>query len=191
MRPMLIGAPAIEPISLAEAKTWLREDGSDEDQLIQALIVSARMTLEAYTRRFFVTQNWRLVLDAWPQSVAASSLLLIPFAPFQSVTAMRVYDGSDAAQSLSASNYRAPASDSGGRIVFNVTPPPPGRTADGIEIDFLAGYGALATQTPEPLRRAMLNLVAHWREKRGDEADDALPRAVEQLARPFRRERLQ
>jgi hypothetical protein len=33
-------------------------------------------------------------------------------------------------------------------------------------------------------------LVAHWREKRGDEADDSLPRAVATLATPYRRERL-
>ncbi|PPD44502.1 MAG: hypothetical protein CTY15_07265 [Methylocystis sp.] len=190
MRPMLISAPAVEPVSLVEAKSWLREDASDEDQLIQALIVSARMTLEAYTRRFFVTQSWRLILDAWPLSVAASSTFAIPFAPFQSVAAIRVYDGADVAQVVSATTYRAPAAGEGGRIVFIKPPPLPGRLADGIELDFSVGYGALATQTPEPLRRAILILVAHWRERRGDDADDALPRAVEQLARPFRRERL-
>jgi hypothetical protein len=35
-----------------------------------------------------------------------------------------------------------------------------------------------------------LTLVAHWREHRGDGGDDALPKAVAQLAAPFRRERL-
>jgi len=188
MRPMLIGAPAIEPVSLAETKIWLREDGSDEDQLIQALIVSARMTLEAYTRRFFVTQSWRLVFDAWPESVGAQSYLAIPFAPFQSLSAMRVYDANDAAQTIPTSAYRAPAATEGGRAIFKAAPSAPGRAADGIEIDFVVGYGALASQTPEPLRRAIMVLAAHWRERRGDE--DALPKSVAQLAAPFRRERL-
>jgi len=190
MRPMLIGAPAIEPVSLADAKSWLREDGVEEDQLIQTLIVAARMTLEAYTRRFFITQNWRLVFDCWPSSVASNATLYVPFAPFQSVTAIRVFDANEAAQTLAAASYRAPSSKEGGRISFKSAPPAPGRATDGIEIDFTVGYGALASDVPQPLRHAILTLVAHWREHRGDGGDDALPKAVAQLAAPFRRERL-
>jgi uncharacterized phiE125 gp8 family phage protein len=190
MRPMLIGAPAVEPVSLAEAKSWLREDASDEDQLIQALVVSARMTLEAYTRRFFVAQDWRLIFDAWPPSVRADSTLIIPFAPFQTVNAIRIYDVENVAQVAPTTNYRAPAATEGGRIAFACAPKSPGRSIDAIEIDFTVGYGPLAIQTPEPLRRAILMLVAYWREKRGDDSLDALPRAVGQLAAPFRRERL-
>lgn len=191
MRPMLISAPAVEPVSLVDAKSWLREDGSDEDQLIQALIVSARMTLEAYTRRFFVTQGWRLIYDAWPNSVCANSMVKIPFAPFQTTTAIRVFDSNEVAQTVDSATYRAPPANEGGRIVFKSLPPAPGRSADGIEIDFSIGYGVLATHTPEPLRRAILTLVAHWRENRGDGDEAALPRTVAQLAAPFRRERLQ
>ncbi|CCJ06936.1 phage head-tail connector protein [Methylocystis sp. SC2] len=190
MRPMLIGAPAIEPVSLADAKSWLREDGGDEDELIQALIVAARMTLEAYTRRFFITQSWRLVFDCWPPSVGASATLRIPFAPFQSVTAIRVFDASDAPQTLNAATYRAPPSMEGGRVSFASAPPAPARARDGIEMDVDVGYGALASDAPQPLRQAMLTLVAHWREYRGDSGDDALPKAVAQLAAPYRRERL-
>ncbi len=190
MRPMLIGAPAIEPVSLADAKSWLREDGGDEDELIQALIVAARMTLEAHTRRFLITQSWRLVFDCWPSSVASNTMLYIPFAPFQSATAIRVFDANDAAQTLASANYRAPPSMEGGRISFASAPPAPGRATDGIEIDFDVGYGALASDVPQPLRHAILTLVAHWREHRGDDGDDALPKAVAQLAAPFRRERL-
>jgi uncharacterized phiE125 gp8 family phage protein len=190
MRPMLIGAPAIEPVSLADAKSWLREDGAQEDELIQALIVAARMTLEAFTRRFFVTQSWRLAFDCWPASVASDATLHIPFAPFQSVTAARVFDSSGVAQTLSPAIYRSPGSTEGGRVIFTPAPPPPGRATDGIEVDFNVGYGALASDVPRPLRQAILTLVAHWREHRGDGADDALPKAVAQLAAPFRRGRL-
>lgn len=190
MRPMLIGAPAIEPVSLADAKSWLREDGAEEDQLIQTLIVAARMTLEAYTRRFFVTQSWRLVFDCWPDSVASKATLYIPFAPFEAATAIRVFDANDAAQTVNAASYRAPPSNDGGRISFASAPPAPGRATDGIEIDFNVGYGALASNVPQPLRQAILALVAHWREHRGDDGDDALPKTVAQLAAPFRRERL-
>lgn len=190
MRPMLIGAPAIEPVSLADAKSWLREDGAEEDQLIQTLIVAARMTLEAYTRRFFVTQSWRLVFDCWPDSVASKATLYIHFAPFEAATAIRVFDANDVAQTLNAAGYRAPSSMDGGRISFSSAPPAPGRATDGIEIDFNVGYGALASDVPRPLRQAILALVAHWREHRGDHGDDALPKTVAQLAAPFRRERL-
>lgn len=184
---MLIGAPAIEPVSLAEAKAWLREDGVDEDDLIQALIVYARMTLEAYTRRFFVTQNWRVILDAWPRTGLD---VILPFAPFQNVSAIRVFGADGVAETLATTSYRAPPDSAGGRLVFAVAPPVPGRRMDGVEIDFAVGYSATASQIPEPLRRAIMMLVAHWREKRGDAREDALPLAVTQLAAPFRRERL-
>jgi uncharacterized phiE125 gp8 family phage protein len=154
------------------------------------LIVSARMTLEAYTRRFFITQSWRLVYDAWPVSIASTSSFIIPFAPFQSIAAIRVYDANGVANVVDAASYRAPARCDSGRLIFNTSPPSPGRNADAIEVDFMVGHGALASQTPEPLRRAVMALVAHWREKRGDATDDALPKTVMQLAAPFRRERL-
>jgi uncharacterized phiE125 gp8 family phage protein len=76
---MLIGAPAIEPVSLAEAKSWLREDGAEEDELIQALIVAARMTLEAYTRRLFVTQSWRLSSTLAVHVVSSHAHIRRPF----------------------------------------------------------------------------------------------------------------
>lgn len=190
MRPILIAPPAIEPISLADAKAWLRQDANDEDELIQALIVSARMTLEAFTRRFFVTQSWRLVLDAWPRC-ARDAAIAIPFAPFQRVEAVRLFDSLGAAQLLPASAYRASAAAAGGRLVFEAAPPQPGRAMDGVEIDIVVGHGDRAEDTPEPLRRAILACVAYWSENRGDaSANAALPPSVAALASPYRRERL-
>lgn len=189
MRPLLIDAPVIEPVSLADAKAWLREDNSDEDQLIQTLLVSARLTLEAWTRRFFITQGWRLACDIWP--ARNERMFNIAFAPFRAVTAIRIYDKDNIARTLEPSTYRVSAGDNGGRIIFESSPPAPGRVMDGVEIDFTVGYGSTPMHTPEPLRRAILLLVAHWREHRGD--DDALaslPSAALALCAPYRRERL-
>lgn len=192
MIPILLSGPALEPVSLDEAKAWLRLDAGDEDQLLSALIVSARLTLEAYTRRFFVTQSWRVTLDAWPTATMRRKTLTIPFAPFQSVSAIRVFDAGGVAQTLQVGSYRAPPALDRGRIVFDAAPPAPGRANDGVEIDALAGYGGQAADTPEPLRRAILALVAHWHENRGDQPAEAarLPSLVGALASPFRRERL-
>ncbi len=70
MIPFLVDGPQLEPVSLAEAKAWLRVDGTEEDSLIQALIVSARLVIEAEIGRVLVAQNWRLVGDAWPSGEA-------------------------------------------------------------------------------------------------------------------------
>lgn len=189
MRPMLITAPAVEPVSLTEAKAWLREENGDEDMLIQSLLVSARMTLEAWTRRFFITQGWRLVCDSWPAH--ASQTFNIAFAPFRAVSAIRIYDRNDVASLLASTSYRVSGGDQCGRIYFNTTPPAPERPIDGVEVDFTVGYGATPAQTPDPIRRAILVLVAHWRDHRGDDnALNALPPAALSLCAPFRRERL-
>ncbi len=191
MRPMLIAEPAMEPVSLAEAKAWLREDTTDEDQLIQTLLVSARLTLESWTRRFFITQGWRLVCDRWPLPKGRNQTIDIAFAPFLAVTAIRIYDTDDIATVLSPTTYHCGVGDQGGRILFDNAPPAPGRAINGLEIDFTVGFGSTPTQIPEPLRRAILLLVAHWREHRGD--DNALmtfPPSALTLCAPYRRERL-
>ena len=42
MSSKLLTGPAVEPLSLDEAKTFLRVEHSDDDQVIGALIASAR-----------------------------------------------------------------------------------------------------------------------------------------------------
>src|SRR6185312_1787932 len=60
MPSILLTAPAIEPLSLDEAKAFLRVDNTDEDGVIGALIAGSRIHIEAQTRRALITQSWRL-----------------------------------------------------------------------------------------------------------------------------------
>ncbi|WP_025917676.1 head-tail connector protein [Herminiimonas sp. CN] len=59
--------PAVEPVSLAEAKLHLRVDFTDDDTLITMLIGAARVAAENICRRAFITQKWDLYLDAFPR----------------------------------------------------------------------------------------------------------------------------
>ena len=63
MPSVLLTPPAVEPLTLAEAKSYLRVDTVDEDDTIAALIAAARLLVEAYARRALITQSWRLSLD--------------------------------------------------------------------------------------------------------------------------------
>lgn len=68
MAAILIEAPAIEPISLNDAKNYLRVDHAADDALITSMISAARIQVESRTRRALMTQTWRVVLDRWPLS---------------------------------------------------------------------------------------------------------------------------
>ncbi len=83
---ILLAGPASEPVTLADAKTFLRVDHDADDVLIGSLIAAARRLVETATRRALITQTWRLVRDAWP---AGGRLRVLP-APLRGVVAARV-----------------------------------------------------------------------------------------------------
>ena len=62
-----VGGPAVEPVSLAEAKAHLRVTSTSEDLLIASLITAARVHLEVMLSCAFITQSWSWFLDDWPK----------------------------------------------------------------------------------------------------------------------------
>ena len=190
MTQVLITPPALEPLSLAEAKAHLRLDTTDEDDLVTALIVAARQLIERETRRALITQTWRVIFDAWPDP----NTIRIPLAPFISVTAVRIFDVANTPSVLNPASYFVDAQPGAARLYFTIAPPNPGRVIAGIELDVVAGYGPAAANVPELLRLAIRMLVARWFEARGDAAADTgasrIPPVIEALLAPFRVMRL-
>ncbi len=189
---LLTSGPAIEPVTLAEAKAHLRVDASDEDTLIASLITSARIHIEAVLGRALITQSWSLFLDAWPPE----RMVELARVPVQSVDEVRVYDGDGAAVILDATSYVVDTVSEPARLVARAAAawPQPGQAANGIEIRFTAGYGAAASDVPQPLRQAILLLVAHWFETREPVAMGArameVPATIIGLLAPYRRNML-
>lgn len=58
---------AVDPVSLAQAKNFLRIDGfTDDDSLITGLISAATIACENFTKRSFINKGFLMTLDAFP-----------------------------------------------------------------------------------------------------------------------------
>jgi uncharacterized phiE125 gp8 family phage protein len=189
---ILTSGPAAEPVALAEAKAHLRVDAAAEDMLIASLIVTSRLHVEAAASLALITQSWSYLLDRWPRSPS----LRLPLRPVQSIDAVRLYDENDSPTPLDPATYRLDGAGLPPRLVRRgaLLWPRPGRTANGIEIAFTAGWGNAAADVPAPLRQAILLLVAHWYEHRSPLEPGApaapLPPMVSELITPYRAPRL-
>jgi uncharacterized phiE125 gp8 family phage protein len=189
---LLTSGPAAEPVALAEAKAHLRVDGTAEDMLIASLIVTSRLHVEAAASLALITQSWSYWLDAWPRAPA----LRLPLRPVESIAAVRLYDANGTTTPLDPATYLLDGAGLPPRLVRqgSLLWPKPGRTANGIEIAFTAGYGDTAADVPAPLRQAILLLVAHWYEHRAPFEPGApsapLPDMVSELLTPYRAPRL-
>jgi len=155
--------PPVEPISLAEAKAFIRVDHDDEDALIATLIASARERLEAYLN---------IAMIARPMQVSVPAACEVRLLRWPVISVETVLSDGVEMTDYHVDLRRRPATLS----VF---------ATDHIEIAFTAGYGPDPEDVPAPLRQAMLLLVARGFEHRDGDAD-TMPLMVDALTMPYR-----
>lgn len=161
----LITAPTTEPITLAEAKAQLRVLHSDEDALIEALIVAARMSVEGVLRRALFSQTWEYSLAQFP----AKAELRLPLPPLQSVTSVTYYDTAGTTATFATTgNWYADTASEPGRIVLNdgiSWPSSSLRPGIGVVVRYIAGYSTVAS-IPQTWKQAIMLLIGHYYENR-------------------------
>lgn len=185
MTSYLLAGPAGEPVSLAEAKAFLKVDDGAEDGLIATLITAARLHVEGVTGKALMAQTWRTVRDSWPQDRTVK----LPVGPFLSLTAVTAYDAEGTPHDVPLAQFL----DEPDRLLLpsSVAGMPVLRERQGIEIDYVAGFGAETSDVPVDIRQALLTLVAHWYEHRdvvviaGSGA--VVPSGFDRLIAPHRR----
>lgn len=162
----LVSPLAVEPISLQEAKDHLRESGTDQDALIDSLIVAARQHAEdVETRRQFITATWDYQLDTWPDK----SEIRIPRPPLQSVTSVKYYGTDGTEYTMPTTDYIVDTKSEPGRIVLaygKTWPSTTLRPVAGIVIRFVAGYGDTAASVPDAIKAALKLHIGHLYEQR-------------------------
>ena len=188
-RPVLITPPAIQPVTLAEAKLHLRVDHNDEDALIESLLRAATEHLDGWTGilgRCLVEQEWRHNSDV------SGSCVMLPLGPVISISGITA--GGD---TLDPSTYSL-KTDAGGRsrVEFGVS------VSGLVNVTYKVGYATIPqddgppvvpaqSTVPAALKVAILLLVGNWYANRETIVVGAtvekLPFAVESLIAPYRR----
>lgn len=211
----IITPPAVEPVSLAEAKLHLGvatslEDTSftADDDLIQGLIESARDWCESYCNRAFVYQTLALTCDSFPWGggyfnranrmnpqlnnflPTQSGVIKLDKPPFVSMTSIDYLNVSGNWQTLSPSIYRViGGSKNQPRLTTapNQLWPATYPTMAAVVITWIAGYSADATLVPAGIKAAIKLLVSHWYNNRDAAADPltSIPYGVESILTPF------
>jgi uncharacterized phiE125 gp8 family phage protein len=186
MSIMVVTPPASEPVSLAEAKLFLRVDHNAEDELIATLIAAAREAVEAGIGRALITRRVRESLDIWRRESINGAVLGL--GPVTNVVAVRLLANNGAQSVIDAERYRLEGHRDRPRLVFPAGFPATLRSAGGIEIEYDCGYADEATDLPVSLRIATLQIVASLYELR--QGDAGIPETARALMRPFAPARL-
>lgn len=188
--------PSVEPLSLDDAKLHARIDISYDDDLTTQYIVAARRYVENYCKLSLITQNWSVFYDHRDvQWYDTRSIIRLPMQPVQSITAITTYNDIDSSTVFDSSNYRLSGDN---RICLNANCywPDNVRMNDSVKIDFVAGYGNVATSVPNDIIQAIRMLVAFYYQTREATSDPMatnqnqiggnIPYSVTSLLAPYR-----
>jgi len=163
--------PAVEPVSVAEAKAHLRVDTSDDDTYIGTLITAGREWCEQYLDRTLVNTQWVMRFDSFPPDGTHDiELPRPPMATAGTTTAVALtftYENGTTA-TYSTASYRVDRNSTPGAVktLYGQTWPPHLMDDNAVSVTWWAGYGAAGSSVPAAIRHAILMIVGILYEKR-------------------------
>ena len=159
----IVTPPAITPVTLSEAKSYLGITHTEDDTMIKILISASTAWCEQYCYRKMITQTWKVFYQNWPVEIK------LPFGNLQSVTHIKYTDTDGTQSTFSNTLYGVDTNSIPGRVVLNYQQTWPDdelAPLNPIEVQFVTGYGAATTDVPEDIRNAIMLMVGHWYENR-------------------------
>jgi uncharacterized phiE125 gp8 family phage protein len=171
----IVTEPAIEPLTLAQAKAQCRVEVTDENDLFSSYIMAARQAAEERLGRGLLTQTWKLVLPTF-----AEVIWLPMAAPLASVTTVKYYDGSGVLTTLASTYYTVNTTSRPGSICRAPAQSWPSvqsdRLSGAVEITYVVGWTAAALVPERILQGCRLYVAAQHAERSGMTQDAELGR---------------
>lgn len=187
LKPVLVTAASAALVTLAEAKTHLRVDHSDDDTYISGLITAAVSYLDGYSGRLgraILEQTWRVDFGSF------SDEMRLPVGNLMAVNSVTYYDDSNAQQTLPSTVYQSSVDGAGAFLSLKPGQMWPAAFArnDAVRVTWSAGYGATVASVPAAIKHATLLLIGNWYDNRSASSTNnhqEIPFAVNALLMPF------
>lgn len=160
--------PAVEPVSVSEAKAHLRVDTDDDDTYIGTLITAARQWAETYLDRSLVYTQWEMKLDMFPWEIEMPRPPMAQDGTTTAVSITYTLNESLGTATLSTSEYRVDRAATPGVARTNYGGSWPSHLADqnSVTVTWWGGYGSSGSDVPAAIRHAILMHVGHLYERR-------------------------
>lgn len=194
----LITAPADRPLTLDAAKTHLRVEHDDDNDLIDQLIDAALGHIDGrdgWLRHALEPQTWEMLLDDFP--CGETSDIPVPLPPLISVDEITYLDADGDEQTLAEALYEVvPSSGVKWAVIrpaADQTWPTTPRVRGRVRVVFTAGYPrredesppVMGTQVPAPLVTALKFQVEAYYTRDPDRAE-LLQNTADRFAGRFR-----
>jgi uncharacterized phiE125 gp8 family phage protein len=145
-------APASEPVTLSQARAYLRVGTDGDDGVLTSLIKACREALEARTGRALVTQTLRQTFLVSERSFSILPGTLLPGRTSATALVAARIINADGTETAAPTGLVTLAN---GRFVLNRALSP---NALGLSLDYQAGYGPPAS-VPEAFKVALLEAI--------------------------------
>jgi uncharacterized phiE125 gp8 family phage protein len=175
-------APVNEPWTLAEVKSYLKIDDSNEDSMLNTLIKGARMVAESYLNQGLITQTVTEKLDK-----LGNPTIYLSVSPVLAVSSFQYANSENTTATFAATDYVVDTFSKPARLNlgYGKTWPTLYGNINDVTITYTVGYGTESSAVPFQIRQAILLMVADTYENRQDYVRK-LPTASQYLLDQYR-----
>lgn len=181
--------PAAEPVLLAETKTFMDVNTTDDDTLITDLIVTARQMAEKYLRRALITQT----LIAYYSRLDEKTY--VPNPPHQSIGEVKRIKLDDETVLTVNNDYYVQGLDHKYLLIGKPWELPAGHsprdsfTNYELKVTYIAGYGTAGTDVPKAIRngiKMIVNTLYDGRDIEGEAQTFKIPTNAKMVMAPYK-----
>ena len=160
--------PAVEPVTLAEAKAHCRVDTTADDAYITTLIVAARQWCEAYMDEALIHQQLVMRMDGFPDEIRLPRPPMATAGTTTAVTVTFTLNESGQTATLATNQFRIDRDSTPGviRTIYGGAWPAYLEDYNAVTVSWWAGRGVDGSSVPQAVRNAILMLVGLWYERR-------------------------